>query len=113
MNQTIAFAVTLISEAAVLLLLAKNNFRAISASIFSNSITHPVAWYFVRSASLDRIVFAVFFAEIVIVLVEAQIYRLFFRLKGLNLLVWSLAANSASFLIGFVFFIIKLSIQGV
>lgn len=111
MNQTIAFAVTLISETAVLFLLAKNNFRAISASIFSNSITHPVAWYFVRSASLDCIVFAVFFAEIVIVLVEAGIYRLFFRLRGLNLLVWSLATNSASFLLGLGFFILKFSTQ--
>ena len=100
MNWLEAFALTCAIELPVVALIASRGLRRRAAgdSLAANLLTHPAAWYLVRSAGLPW-----FAAEIGVAAIELLVYRRVTRLSWLRAAAASLAANGVTAALSFVF----------
>jgi len=95
---------TLACELPLLLWLARRQplpwWRLLLAGGLASLITHPIAWRVAMRLSPSQYQAGLWWIEAAVVLAEALVYALLLRV-GLRLsLAWSLAANAASFMVG-------------
>mgnify|MGYP001352552391 CR=1 FL=1 len=86
MNWLFAFVITCLIELTVVASIARRSQRKTAAidSLAANLLTHPAAWYLIRSIDLPWLA-----VELTIVAVEASIYRTVTRMS------WGRAATAA------------------
>lgn len=89
--------ITIISELVVLVMIVRGKplYVVIMYSLLVNSITHPLVFYFVHICNVPLLL-----AEIVVMSVEALMYRYLLNTKLLNACILSLCANMASIVVG-------------
>ncbi len=106
LTQPVALALTLVTEAAVALLIAPRlgatRLRAAAAATAGSLVTHPLLWFAVLEFwwRLGDITVPLF--EGVVVLVETLAYRLLATKSWRTALLFSIIANLASWGLGFV-----------
>jgi len=94
----LALATTIIVEALVLAALTRGpeRKRVVTASLFANCVTHPIAW--VLNLGGLPIFIAV---ELAVVAAEAQLYSTVVPARYGRALVWSLVANGVTIALSF------------
>ena len=99
MNWLEAFALTCAIELPVVVLIAGRGLRRRAAvdSLAANLLTHPAAWYLVRSTGVPWLA-----AEVVVAAVELLVYRRVTRLTWLRAAAASVAANGVTAALSFV-----------
>lgn len=70
------------------------------ASIAASCLTHPLAWHAASVLATDEYRRGVWLIETLVVLAEALLYSLLLRPGWRQALLWSVAANGASFALG-------------
>jgi hypothetical protein len=95
----LALATTIIVEALVLAALTRGpeRKRVVTASLFANCVTHPIAW--VLNLGGLPIFIAV---ELAVVAAEAWLYAAVVPVRWSRALLWSLAANAVTAALSFV-----------
>ena len=92
MSYFLWLGMAVVVEGLVLLLaLRQPVFRTLLYCLLINGITHPLAWWVVRSGSLTLLP-----TELLVAAVETALIALSFRIRLPKALGWSCAANAAS-----------------
>lgn len=106
MNQLHALGWTLACEVPLLMLLARPRpwMRVLLTAAGASLVTHPLAWHIASILSPDEYPIGLFIIEICVIAAEGFWLHAWLRAGLIKSLAWSLLANTASFLLGWILF---------